>query len=823
VAVVSLTVGAVTSSTARVIADIAGSTARLAVSDSPDLSTPAWFTPDGVSSDGAHRFTAEGLSPSSEYFYGVEDDGVLDTVTTGRFRTHAPVGLPWSHTVATIGDAGLSPVYPGSGTELLPSRISNAPTFDTVRLANPDMVAHLGDLTYYDLGSGDHGVVGGGSVDNYRRMFTDVFAQSRQHRLYREVPFQYMWDNHDYGYTPSPGYPDGTVPGKGIAAQVYRERIPHYPTPEATGSPYQSWQMGRVLYILNDTRYNRSFTLDPDSPTKTMLGEQQLDWMFNLLQTTTAEALVWLMPTPWLHDGGQHTWGAFSYERAAIVNFLTTTPVPASGGARMWSQSMVQVSADIHALGLCSPQHNPYGNFPVMLTAGIDATPHHGNDAQYNLGYQGGREQWGTVGVADDGTQITITLTGWYQSSPWGSQSLTVETPGAVPPLPVAPPVYAQASARREVQWLGVHRVTGQILCELPDVECSPRIQLSAYASSSVAIPLASDKGHLPIQSILAATDGRLGSIVAVVNDIPIWMGLPANRHRGSDGKLHVPSANTPESYLLKRLARDAEFVNADRSRVALALAQQAEALNGLGQGLGFEYDVTDTGDLITIGYTTTDRMKIYNAIRDLCAAGLEFTVGLDWADASQTRIVKILRIARRIGVLDAPNPPVLDTDVSVVSYKHNESWADDDYANHITAIGPGQGDSQPASSPAIDAAALSGGYPIVESVISPGNNVNDNTNLQAFADADLVRRRNGVQSIEIEASLYEGPRPSIHARIGDMVGYRCNGPGHPKPTIEDPTDYALVGSGRLTGMLIDPVKGTWVPGLVDDPTLEAL
>jgi alkaline phosphatase D len=821
VAAVSLTVGAVDASSARVVARIAGTTARLAVSEQSDLSQPAWFEPEAVSSDGAHRFSVTGLSATTQYFYGVEDDGVLDTTKKGKFRTHAPVGTAWSHTVATIGDAGLAAVYPGSGSELVPSRISNAPTFDTVRLANPDMVCHLGDIAYYDLGTGDHGVVGGGSLTNYRRLYTDIFAQSKQHQLYRDVPFQYMWDNHDFGYTGT--FSDGLHIYKANAAQAYRERVAHYPTPEPTGSPYQSWQMGRVLYILSDTRYNRSDGAELDSPTKTILGESQKQWFKNLLQTTTAEALVWLMPTPWLHTSlSGHNWGSFTYERDEIAAFLSTTPVPASDGARMWNQSMVQVTGDIHSLGLCSPSFNPFGGFPVMLCASIDATPS-GDATFYDLGYQPGRDQWGTVGVVDDGTQITIALTGWAGSAPWGSQSIVVETPDAVPPLPTAPPVYAEPSARQEVQWLGVHRVTGQILCELPDVECSPRIQLSAYASSSVAIPLASDKGSAPIQSILAATDGRLGALVCVVNDLPLWMGLPANRHRGSDGKLHVPSANTPESYLLKRLARDVDFVNADRSRVALALAQQAEALNGLGQGLGFEYDVTDTGELISMSYKTTDRMKILDAMRALCAQGLEFTVGLDWADAAQTRLVKILRIARRIGVLDAPNPPVLDTDVSIVSYTHHESWAEDDYANHVTPIGPGQGDSQPTVSPAVDLAAISGGYPIVESVISPGNNVKDDVNLRVFADADLERRRNGVESIEIEASLYEGPRPGVHARIGDMLRYRCDGPGHPRPTIEDPTDHSLTGAGRLTSILIYPGKNTWVPGLVEDPTLEAL
>jgi hypothetical protein len=819
-AAVSLAVGAVDSTSARVVARIAGTTARLAVSLQTDLSQPTWFGPDATSSDGAHRFSITGLSPLTQYYYGVEDNGVLDTTTTGKFRTFAPAGTPWSHTVATIGDAGLAPVYPGSGSELAPTRISNAPTFDTVRQSNPDMLCHLGDIAYYDLGTGDHGIVGGGSLTNYRRLWTDTFAQSRQHQLYRQIPSQHMWDNHDYGYTGT--YADGLHIYKANAAQAYRERLPHYPTPEASGSPYQSWQMGRVLYILSDTRYNRSDGAEVDSPTKTILGSAQKAWFKNLLLTTTAEALVWLMPTPWLHTSlSGHNWGSFTFERDELAAFLSTTPVPASDGARMWNKSMVQVTGDIHSLGLCSPAFNPFGGFPVMLCASIDATPS-GDATFYDLGYQPGREQWGTVGVQDDGTQITITLTGWNQTNPWGSQSIVVDTPDDVPPLPTAPPVFAEAVAKEEVTWLAVNRVSGTIIAELPEVKCTPRLQLSAYASTSVAIPLTSDKNsHVPIQTLLAATDGRLGAVVAVVNDVPIWMGLPTNRYRGSDDDLHVPSANTLESYLFKRFARDLEFEDIDRSRVALALAQQAESLNGIGQGLGFEYDVQDTGELITIGYKTTDRLKIYNAIRDLCAQGLEFTANLDWADASQARISKVLKIARRIGVIDSPVMPVLDTDVSVISYTQSESWADEDYANYITAIGPGQGDSQPSKT-AVDNAGFAFGYPLVESVISPSNNVGDDVNLQAFANADLARRKTGVESLKITASLHAGPQPCIHARLGDMLGHHLNGSGHPKPTFDDPTDYALVGSGRLTGIEIDPTGGTWTPNLVEDPTLEA-
>jgi alkaline phosphatase D len=811
VAVVSLTVGAVTPTSARVIARIAGTTARLAISDSPDLSTPAWFAPDGIASDGAQRFTATGLSPNASYYYGVEDDGVLDTVTIGRFRTHAPVGTPWSHTVATIGDAGLAPDYPGAGTELVPTRISNAPTFDTVRQANPDLVCHLGDLTYYDLGTGDHGVVGGGSLTNYRRMFTDVFAQSRQHRLYREVPFQYMWDNHDYGYTGT--YSDGLHAGKAAAAQAYRERIPHYPTPEPTGSTYQSWQMGRVLYVLSDTRYNRSDGAEVDGPAKSILGEAQKSWFKQLLQTTTAEALVWLMPTPWLHTSlSGHNWGSFTYERDELAQFLSTTPVPASGGTRMWNQSMVQVTADIHSLGLCSPSFNPFGGFPVMLCASIDATPS-GDTTFYDLGYQPGRDQWGTVGVADDGDQITISLTGWAGPSAWGSQSIVVTTSAPPVPLPPAPPIVAVPVIRQSVTWLGVHQTTGQIIAELPDITGEPTRQLSAYANAQMSIPLAGPgPGYVPIEQILACTDGRSAALVCVINDLPLWMGFPTDRIRGSASTMTVPTC-TPDGYLVKRRGRDLAFTGADRAQVAYQLALLADHLDGRWQGIGLEYDVELTGDLIDIEYKATDRTTIYDDIRALCEQGLEFEIAFDWADASMTRVVKILRIRRRIGRTTAP-ASMFDTDSgTALDYRERNSWQSGVYANHVIAIAPGQGESQPVSVPAIDTVALDGGAPAVEMVIEPGNNITDPALLYTHAAAQLAVVKGGSTVVEIDAILNSYPRLGVDCLLGDLVSHRLKGPGHP--------GY-LIGERRMTGWSANPRAGTWMPKLVEDPLLTA-
>jgi hypothetical protein len=675
------------------------------------------------------------------------------------------------------------------------------------------MVCHLGDICYYDLGTGDHGIVGGGSIDNYRRLYTDIFAQSRQHQLYREVPFNYMWDNHDFGYTGT--FSDGLHIYKANAAQAYRERVPHYPTPEPSGSPYQSWQMGRVLYVLSDTRYNRTDGAGVDGPTKTILGESQKAWFKQLLQTTTAEALVWLMPTPWLHTSlSGHNWGSFTYERDELAAFLSTTPVPASGGTRMWNQSMVQVTGDIHSLGLCSPSFNPFGGFPVMLCASIDATPS-GDTTFYDLGYQPGRDQWGTVNVGDDGDQITITLTGWAGPSVWGSQSIVVVTAAPAPEPPPSPGVVGLPVIRQSVTWLGVHQSTGQVMAEFPDIKGTIEKQLSAYANGQLQIPLTNGgPGDVSIEDILKCTDGASAALVCVINDLPLWMGIPTDRAYGSGPNVIVPAC-TPEGYFVKRRNRDRSFVATDRALVAYQLALDAEALNGQWQGLGFEFDVELTGDLIDIEYKATDRTTIYDAIRALCEQGLEWEVAFDWADASMTRVIKILRIKRRIGRVVGTPPAMFDSATDSISgWKISQSWQASRYANHITAIGPGQGDSQPASDPAVDTAALDAGVPVVELVIEPGNNITDTAMLNQHAEAALQFRKAGSTVIEIDAVLNSYPRLGVDCLTGDVVSHRLEVAGNP--------DLLVIGQPRMPGWSADLAANKWSPKLVEDTELTA-
>ncbi|MGH3097908.1 MAG: alkaline phosphatase D family protein [Streptosporangiales bacterium] len=409
------------------MAKITGSSARLAVSRDVAMTDPVYYGPVTPTSEGIADLNATGLDPDTQYWWAIEDTGVLDTQYQGKAHTHGPVGQPYSYTFAAFACAGGSATYPGvTGNELDPDHVSNHPSFDRVRGADPLFVAHLGDLHYYNLG----GPVNAATIVSYRRAYDDVLLQPRQHQLYREVPLVYNFDDHDFG----PNNSDRTAPGRDMAAQVYRERVPSYPLAQSTGGVFHSFQVGRVLHVVSDDRYDRDPDTDPASASKTMLGAAQKAWLDNLLASSDAEALVWHMGSLWMGDSTD-SWAMYADERDELVDMFRS---------RGWADRMCIVSGDMHALAIDSGAGNHWGHFPVFQFASIDSGYGGMSTAVYDLGGSGGRGRYGLVTVADDGTSISISGDGFIDGVQWKSHTFWVPSPLisiTVPYAGLAPPL----------------------------------------------------------------------------------------------------------------------------------------------------------------------------------------------------------------------------------------------------------------------------------------------------------------------------------------------------------------------------------------------
>jgi len=314
------------------------------------------------------------------YTYAIEVDSIVDTMNMGRFRT--PVAGPFSFTIAfsACADTG-----------------SNHAIFDTIRRHQPLLYLNTGDLHYEDISTNDR--------ERFRQAYERVLAQPRQATLYRLVPIAYMWDDHDYG----PNDSDATAPGRTAARLTYQEYVPHYPLAAGSGDVaiYQAFTIGRVRFIMTDTRSERSPKSMPDTAAKTMLGTAQKAWFKQQLLDANGvyPVIVWVCASPWLADlpgSGDDNWAGYATERRELTDFIETAGI----------QGLIMLSGDVHMLAIDDGRNNRYGasgerGFPIMQAAPLDRSNSSSlPDNIYSEGQFPGHQQFGLMSVEDDGGEI---------------------------------------------------------------------------------------------------------------------------------------------------------------------------------------------------------------------------------------------------------------------------------------------------------------------------------------------------------------------------------------------------------------------------------
>lgn len=623
-AVVSVRLGGVESTTARVTTEVdSGADVRLAVDTDPGFGSPEFFGPVTPSAQNVAELTAVDLDPNIRYHFAVEHDSVLDTAFPGQFRTPPAAGTIHSFTIAAASCAGANAAFPGEGAVLAANRLSNHPVFAKIRelgVAN-DWAAfiHMGDLHYYDLGSGSHGISGGGSLSNYRHAHSDVLLQSNQHDLYRNLPIVYMYDDHDWG----PNNSDGTIPGRANSLQAYRERIPSYPLalPGTAQANYHSFQIGRVLFAVLDTRANADPNSESDSPAKTLLGDDQKTWLSNLLANTTAEALVMVSTRQWDHPSGSDTWAGFTFEREEVIGILQQPGISGRG----WTDRMCELQGDAHANGIASAGANEHGNFPIFQFASLDTGAAEGPDTQpwKDIGSFRGGGQFGTLEITDTGDSITIEGTAFKFTSETTdpevqfSHSFTIQVeqepepepePEPGPTVPTTPGVI-----RTRVRWYGADLVTGRLIAPLHDLTGTVSRQLGAATSASLTLPIPrAGPGSVPLTTVEQATEPGRTLVVAVVNDVPAWGGIVVVR-RGGTGAVLELGCVTCEGYLDRRYVGDHAFTGVDESTIVTGLLGDAQA-----EGIGLLLDIPPTGRTRTRTYFDQDDATVLSRLQEL-------------------------------------------------------------------------------------------------------------------------------------------------------------------------------------------------------------
>ncbi|WP_193214223.1 alkaline phosphatase D family protein [Luteolibacter marinus] len=388
--------GAVTPDAIAVTAhlDGAGIQARLVVSAAPDFSNPVYSPTVQSSGESGNnvRLDLSGLAPDRRYHYALELDGILQTdpARTGTFKT-LPAAGP-----ASFRFAFSSCTYWNEPGQFV---------FDAIRNEDVRFFIAMGDLNYKNTNVDD--------PDAYRDNYIDMVTESTQFgEMVRKLPIAYIWDDHDYSGNTS----DRNSTGRTAHRLVYREAFPHYPLP--AGGPdeaiYQTFDCGRVRFLLTDLRSERNPSSQSDGPGKSMMGGPQKQWFKDQLVAARdggVPLMVWVSSVPFIGTiPSTDHWSVYKTERLELLNFIKDENI----------RNLIVIAGDMHALayddGTATADYVEGVHVPVFHAASLtrDGSSKGG---PYSGGESAGGGRYGIFDIVDNGATIAATYHGRIAAS----------------------------------------------------------------------------------------------------------------------------------------------------------------------------------------------------------------------------------------------------------------------------------------------------------------------------------------------------------------------------------------------------------------------
>lgn len=370
--------------------------ARIAVSRTSDLANPAYsplIAPDPTYRVSKHVIS--GLLPNTEYFYGVEVDGTLDTTTKGRFKTLPPVG-----------PANFSIVLGGCATN------TDDAAFAAINALNPKplFLLAMGDFQYMDIAAP--------TTANYHTAFDTSLARAVRKVTHSQIPTVFMWDDHDFQTNDATGR-DASNAVRSFRAtglQFFRDRIPAITASStATDTAHYSFVVGRVRFVISDARSDKTLQSATDNSSKTMLGAAQKAWFKAEIAAAKAagQVVAWMNSVPWVVSttAGADDWGGYTTERAEISDYIK---------AQAMTGKVFILSADMHALAIHAGADYATGGggaIPVFHAGPFNrACSTKGGPYTYGPYPASGSsvvQQYGVMSVTDDGAELTVSWAGY--------------------------------------------------------------------------------------------------------------------------------------------------------------------------------------------------------------------------------------------------------------------------------------------------------------------------------------------------------------------------------------------------------------------------
>ena len=376
-----------------------GAGVRLVVSTNPDFST--FIEGPRAILNKANplmvALTINGLRPNTKYYYAIETGNKPDTSADdiGTFITPSDSAFSFQFTLGSCLHSN-----------------SHHPVFEKMLEKNPLFFLQMGDFHYDNPNSRSN-------INSHRLPYEHLLANTTYRNFFRHCPIAYVWDDHDFAGNNS----DSLAAGKTNARLAYREYIPSYPfdvtNAKADAPVYQSFNIGRVHFILTDERSSRG--------KPTMLGTIQKQWFKNqCLYARDHHLIIAWMSTVSFGGDGPDNWGGFPAERTELSNFFRDSQI----------KNMFILSGDAHMVAIddgshhdFSTGHNNPNQYPVLQAAALNQSGSY-KGGTFSTGYfpnpNDSYGQYGLVKVNDAGdSTIEISMTGFRVNSNGNENVLT--------------------------------------------------------------------------------------------------------------------------------------------------------------------------------------------------------------------------------------------------------------------------------------------------------------------------------------------------------------------------------------------------------------
>lgn len=191
--------------------------------------------------------------------------------------------------------------------------------FDAIAGEDPDFMLWLGDNVYYREADWD-------SISGMYARFSHTRQLPEMQRLLTSTHHYATWDDHDYG-------PNNSDRGYPLREQALRVFDDFWPNPDfsgaGTGGVTNYFEWHDAAFFMLDNRYFRQAN-DRVSGKRTVLGQDQIEWLIDALKTSNAAFKFVVMGGQFLNSA--EVFETYAHiapgERRAILDRLRAEDIP---------------------------------------------------------------------------------------------------------------------------------------------------------------------------------------------------------------------------------------------------------------------------------------------------------------------------------------------------------------------------------------------------------------------------------------------------------------------------------------------------------------